>query len=80
MICGMTKKTVFKSHEAALNRGGEIIGVTGASGQVDDSGPRHCVLNPDRSGRIPADHIEASIIDTRLRQAESRLREQALER
>jgi predicted Zn-dependent protease len=28
----------------------------------------------------PADHIEASIIDTRLRQAESRLREQALER
>jgi predicted Zn-dependent protease len=29
---------------------------------------------------LPADHIEASIIDTRLRQAESRLREQALER
>jgi predicted Zn-dependent protease len=29
---------------------------------------------------LPADHIEASIIDTRLRLAESRLREQALER
>ena len=28
----------------------------------------------------PADHIEASIVDTRLRLAESRLREQALER
>ena len=28
----------------------------------------------------PADHIEASIIDTRLRLAESRLREQALQR
>jgi hypothetical protein len=28
----------------------------------------------------PADHIEASIIDTRLRLAESLLREQALQR
>jgi predicted Zn-dependent protease len=32
------------------------------------------------SGAVPGDHIEASIIDTRLRQIESLLREQALER
>jgi predicted Zn-dependent protease len=31
-------------------------------------------------GAVPGDHIEASIIDTRLRQVESLLREQALER
>ena len=34
----------------------------------------------EKAGRQPADHMEASIIDTRLRQAESLLREQALER
>jgi predicted Zn-dependent protease len=33
-----------------------------------------------RSSRQPADHIEASIVDTRARQMESLLREQALER
>ena len=33
-----------------------------------------------KSGPMPADHIEASIIDTRLRLAESLLREQLLER
>ena len=33
-----------------------------------------------RGGTLGADHIEASIIDTRTRQVESLLREQALER
>jgi predicted Zn-dependent protease len=33
-----------------------------------------------RKSRLPADHIEASIVDTRARQMESTLREQALER
>jgi predicted Zn-dependent protease len=33
-----------------------------------------------RQSRLPADHIEASIVDTRARQMESLLREQALER
>jgi hypothetical protein len=33
-----------------------------------------------RRGAGGADHIEASIIDTRARQVESTLREQALER
>lgn len=32
------------------------------------------------AGKLPGDHIEVSIIDTRLRQVESTLREQALER
>jgi predicted Zn-dependent protease len=33
-----------------------------------------------RKSRLPADHIDASIVDTRARQMESMLREQALER
>ncbi len=33
-----------------------------------------------RKSRLPADHIDASIVDTRARQMESLLREQALER
>jgi predicted Zn-dependent protease len=33
-----------------------------------------------RKSRLPADHIEASIVDTRARHMESMLREQALER
>jgi hypothetical protein len=32
------------------------------------------------AGKAPGDHIEISIIDARLRQVESTLREQALER
>jgi predicted Zn-dependent protease len=33
-----------------------------------------------RKSSVPADHIDASIVDTRARQMESTLREQALER
>ncbi len=38
------------------------------------------MIRRGQAGRNPADHVEASIIDTRLREVESLLREQRLER
>jgi predicted Zn-dependent protease len=50
------------------------------SGALDRFKAAQNFVRSSRTGTAPMDHIEASIIDTRTRQVESLVREQALER